>query len=303
MYIARQLCLSFMLVLFAAPALPGIYAAESGAGVHTDALGRTLELGQQPQRVVSLVPSVTETIYAIGREHLLVGVTDFCNYPPAAQHINSVGAYNNPSIEAIAMLQPDLVILSADMATPALLQTLLELGIPAYSVYPRSIDTTVAMIRSLGALLGAVERAEAIAAQLEHSVQQLRRQSSAINIAARPKVMISVMVTPLVVAGGKTLPGAMLECAGGVNVAREDTRYPVWNVESVLEADPDIIVVSPHPGTLAPEDFFVRFKQLRAVARGNVVKIPADWLQRPGPRIINGLKALHEAIIRAGERH
>jgi iron complex transport system substrate-binding protein len=111
--------------------------------------------------------------------------------------------------------------------------------------------------------------------------------------------MISIMVEPLVLAGTDTLPGELLACAGGVNVAQKGSRYPMWNMETVLLQDPDIIIVSPHPGTSAPENFFLRFSQLRAVRQEMVVAINADWLQRPGPRVLKGLEALREAILRA----
>jgi len=264
---------------------------------YTDALERKVELDGVPQRVVSLVPSVTETIYALGAQAQLVGVTDFCTYPPEAQEKPSVGAYNSPSIEAIALLEPDLVIIAADMATPAMLDTLLKLNIPVYTVYPRSFAATVSMMRNLGELLGHPEAGETLALQLERRVAQIRAEVAKSDFDSSPRVMISIMVEPLVIAGTNTLPGEMLACAGGINVAQNGSRYPMWNLETVLLQDPDIIIVSPHPGTSAPEDFFMRFSRLRAVQQGMVIPIHADWLQRPGPRVLKGLNALREAII------
>lgn len=278
------------------------HSVQSPLTTYTDALGRQVQLDNPPQRVVSLVPSVTEIIYALGAQKLLVGVTDFCNYPPQAREKQSVGAYNSPSIEAIAMLQPDLVIIAADMATPALLQTLLELNIPVYGVYPRSLKATIEMMRNLGTVLDYADAGAALALQLEQAIAQLCTEVEQAEAETAPRVLLAIMLEPLVVAGTDTLPGEMLACAGGINVAASGSRYPMWNMESVLAFDPDIIVVSPHPGTPTPRDFFLRFGQLRAVQQGNVVEIPADWLQRPGPRIIKGLEALHQAITDAENR-
>ena len=304
MHSNRHLSLILMFVCGLLAWVPGVWSG-SGSAIaasipaqvtHTDALGRQVQLDGAPQRVVSLVPSVTETIYALGAQGLLVGVTDFCNYPPQAQNKQSVGAYDSPSIEAIAMLRPDLVIIAADMATPALLQTLLELDIPVYSVYPRSLKATIEMQRNLGAVLGYAEAGATLASQLEQAIAQLNQEVNQTGVETSPRVLLTIMLEPLVIAGTDTLPGEMLACAGGINVASPGSRYPMWNMESVLAFDPDIIIVSPHPGTSSPRDFFLRFKQLRAVQQGNVVEIPADWLQRPGPRIIKGLEALRQAI-------
>lgn len=291
----RLICLLAWCILTWVPGIivPGLCAT------YTDALEREVELEYIPQRVVSLVPSVTETIYALGAKSQLVGVTDFCNYPPEASQKVSVGAYNSPSIEAIALLEPDLVIIAADMATPAMLETLLKLDIPVYTVYPRSISATIAMLRNLGVLLGNSEAGENLALQLERRVEQIRAEVAQSDTGNSPRVMISIMVEPLVIAGTDTLPGEMLACTGGVNVAQSGSRYPMWNMETVLVQNPDVIIVSPHPGTSAPQDFFLRFSQLRAAQDGMVIPIPADWLQRPGPRVLKGLNSLREAIIKA----
>ncbi|MDY0291017.1 MAG: cobalamin-binding protein [Desulfuromonadaceae bacterium] len=298
MNISRHLWLICILTSCILTWVPGINTPGTCA-TYIDALERRVELPQVPQRVVSLVPSVTETIYALGAHTQLVGVTDFCTYPPAAQSKPRVGAYNNPSIEAIAMLEPDLVIIAADMATPATLDILLKLGLPVYTVYPRSIAATVTMLRNLGLVLGYAEAGETLAHQLESRVAQLRAEVEQEAASDLPRAMLTIMVEPLVVAGADTLPGELLACAGGINVAQQGNRYPMWNMETVLAQDPDIIIVSPHPGTSAPENFFLRFPQLRAVQHGTVIPVPADWLQRPGPRVLKGLNALRAAILNA----
>jgi|AntRauTorckE6833_2_1112554.scaffolds.fasta_scaffold04986_2 iron complex transport system substrate-binding protein len=297
MNIPRHLWLRFIITCCILTWVPGINVFGVCA-TYTDALEREIALDEVPQRVVSLVPSVTETIYALGAQNKLVGVTDFCNYPPEAESKPSVGAYNSPSIEAIAVLEPDLAIIAADMATPAMLETLLKLEISVYTVYPRSISATVAMLRNLGVLLGYAEAGETLALQLETRVAQIRTEVARSDSGSNPRVMISIMVEPLVIAGTDTLPGEMLACAGGVNVAQDGSRYPMWNMETVLVQDPDIIIVSPHPGTSAPENFFLRFGQLQAVQNDMVTAIPADWLQRPGPRVLKGLNALRDAILK-----
>jgi iron complex transport system substrate-binding protein len=280
-------------------ALAGMFiCTPARAEVYKDALERSIYLEQTPHRVVSLVPSVTETIYALDAQEQLIGVTDFCNYPEQAAAKPSVGAYNSPSIESIALLEPDLVIIAADMATPAMLDNLLKLKIPVYAVYPRSLEATIAMLRGVGKLLGHAERGETLAYQLQSRVEQLQYEVEQAQLAHAPRVMISIMVEPLVIAGVNTLPGEMLECAGGMNIAGNGSRYPMWNMETVLAHNPDIIIVSPHPGTSSPQNFFQRFSHLRAVQNDMVISIPADWLQRPGPRVLKGLNALREAILK-----
>ncbi|MBN2644042.1 MAG: ABC transporter substrate-binding protein [Desulfuromonadaceae bacterium] len=265
--------------------------------LYTDALGRQVELPQPPQRIVSLVPAVTETLYALDAGSQLVGRTDFCNYPPQVVEKVSVGAYDQPNLEAIALLQPDLVIVSADTSSEIALERLEALQTPVYVVYPRSLSSLRRMYLQLGEMTGHAGRGERLARDQDEALEKARMLVDGKGGRGCSRVLLTVMVEPLVVVGNATLIGEILQWAGGENVVRGPQRYPVWNMEAVLQADPALIIVSPHPGTPDPEAVFLGWPQLSAVKQQRVVRIEADWLQRPGPRLLKGIAALSEALM------
>ena len=264
------------------------------AATWTDAMGRSVEVPETPQRIVSLVPSVTEILFALGLDERIAGVTSFCTYPEQALSKPQVGGYTNPSLEAVMLQQPDLVFISADSTSPALLSRMERLGLSVYVVYPRGIEETIEMIRAVGQVTGTARRGEQLARRLTDSVAQVR---AAVAGRQRPRVLFCVMVRPLTVAGPETLVGDLIETAGGENVVPAGPgRYPTWGAEALLLADPDLIVVSPHPGTPNPTDLFSIWPELTAVKENRIVSVTPDWVHRPGPRLGLGLVALAEAM-------
>lgn len=259
-----------------------------------DALNRTVGGETVPQRIVSLTPSVTEILYALGAEDRIVGVTSYCNYPEDARSKPKVGEYANPSLEVLATMQPDLLFMAADNSSPELLARLESLNIPVYVAYPRSVGETAALIRNMGRLLERREVAEQLAAQLDRTVECARKVTAALPAV---RVLCTVMSQPLVVAGRHTLLDNLVEISGGENVVPEGAnRYPTWGIESVLAADPAVILVSPHPGQTDPSAFYRQWPQLQAVKDERLVTINADWIQRPGPRLVLGLAAMTKAL-------
>jgi len=266
----------------------------------TDAMGRTVEVAAMPQRIVSLVPSVTEILYELGADDRLVGVTRFCTYPPRAASKTQVGDYADPNLEAVASLDPDLVVLAADTANPALLSRIEALGIAVYIVYPKGVRETIATIRNLGRVVGVAEAGEQAARRLHEAIERVRVSASG---RESPSVVFCVMTQPLVVAGPGTLIDDLIRVAGGRNlVPPGPNRYPTWGSESLLAADPDIIVISSHPGKVDPVKLFADWPEIKAVRNNQIVSIEPDWVSRPGPRLGLGAAALAEAFGRVGSK-
>ncbi len=271
-----------------------LWAGAAAGAQWTDALGRTVRAPDRPERIVSLVPSVTEVLFALGAQDRVAGVTRFCTYPPEAQDKPDVGGYADPSLEAIVALGPDLVFASADATRPSLIERLDALGVPVFVVYPRSLDGTVEMIRRVGRAAGVAPAGDRAADALARAAAEVRRRTAGLR---RPVVLLCIMVQPLVVAGPGTLGDDLIVAAGGRNAVPDGSaRYPTWGPESLLGADPEMVVVSPHPGDPAPGRLFLRWPELRAVAAGRVVEIPSDWIHRPGPRLARGLRALARTL-------
>lgn len=264
------------------------------AATFTDAVGREVVLDEPPQRIISLVPSVTEILFALGAEEKLIAVTDACTYPEAATSLPNVGQYADPSLEQILLHRPDLVFASADMNRPDQVKRLESLNIPVFVVYPNTVQETLETIRAIGLVTGhaaaAADLVDDFSRRLRHIEQQL---------AQRPGVsaLVCVMLQPLVVAGPKTIVGDILRYAGAVNpVPAGNNNYPTWNMEALLRIDPEVIIVSAHPGQPAPAMVFDQWPQLRAVREQRIIETVADWIHRPGPRMIFGIEALAKAL-------
>ena len=281
----RHLFLTWLLLLI----LPLSAAAQS----YRDDLGRVIDLPQPPQRIVSLAPSVTETLFALGAQASLVGVTRQCDYPPAAQALPLVGDYTAPSLEAIAALQPQLVVLNAAAGSPQLLTSLERLGVKVYIVQPLDLAGVRHLFRQLGAMVQRPEAAAGLVRQLDEALAAVRRPVTA----ASPRVLFLASTRPLMVAGPQTLPGELLAAVGARNPVPAGTaRYPTWTEEALLLTDPDIILAVRGMGETDPAAWVGQWPVLRAVQRQRVQLLEPDLVFRPGPRLAAGLRAVARAV-------
>ncbi|UCZ55671.1 cobalamin-binding protein [Desulfurispirillum indicum] len=264
------------------------------AGQWTDDMGRSVRLDSPPQRIVSLVPSVTEILFAIGADGQLVGVTDFCDYPAEARRKPQMGAYSDPSLEAIVAARPNLVFASAEMHRPGFVERLQRMGIAVYVVNPGTMAEVVASLRGVGRVAGRAAQAEVLATSMEQRIRAVEERAAG---KVPPRVLFSVMVNPLVVAGPGTMTDDLLRVAGGINVVPDGpSRYPTWGIEGLLAIDPEVIVATPHTAYSTSHEYFLAWPQLQAVQQNRIVSIHSDWVHRPGPRLVQGLEALHQAL-------
>jgi iron complex transport system substrate-binding protein len=279
--------LLFILLVLLLPTL-------ASAAVFEDAIGRQVAVPDTPQRIVSLVPSVTETLFALGVESRLVAVTDYCTWPEAAKKLPSIGSYADPGLETIISQRPDLVIAAADMNSRALIDKLSQLGIAVYVSHPDSLESALATISIIGTLTNSSAKAEQLLADMRGKIETLQKL-----LAEQQRISLvpCIMLQPLTVAGPDTLINDLIEAAGGRNIVEPGlSRYPTWNTESLLLADPQVIILPLHPGQEDPEAFFSQWPQLQAVRNERIIQIEADWLYRPGPRLVLGIEALAKAL-------
>ena len=256
-----------------------------------DDLNRSVNLSSPAQRIVSLAPSITETVFAVGAGDQLVGVTDYCNFPEAAKKKNRVGGVVNPSVEAIINLQPDLIILSMEGNVREDFNKLLSFGIPVFVTNPRSLAGIHKSIMDIGVLTDHSEEA----AQL---VQALKSREDSIGRAAQvqsKRILFIVSLQPLIVVGSKSFLSELIDLAGGFNVAAgSPSTFPTYSRESVVKENPealfvmsDVVANVDQIVTLYPE-----WKGIDAIRSGYVHRINADIVSRPGPRAIDGLETL-----------
>ena len=262
-----------------------------------DMLGREVSLSAPPRRIVSLAPSTTEILYALGAEELLVGVTTFCDFPPAVQHKPKVGGMVDPSLEAIVSLRPDLVIAATEGNRDSTVQQLVGLGIPTYVVSPKSFSGVLESIVRIGKLTEREEAARRVVAELG---QRAERVSRAIRGLPTPSVLYLVWADPVIAPGRDTLITDLIRMAGGSSVsADERLEWPRLSLEQIVTTAPEVIIVATHSAAHV-DDALRRWREqkilLPAFKSGRIHTIDGNLLHRPGPRIIDGLEALARAI-------
>lgn len=264
------------------------------AATFTDAVGRQVILSEPPQRIISLSPNVTEILFALGAEDKLVAVSDACTWPQEATELPNIGSYADPSLEQMLLMRPHLVFAAADMNRPALVKRLESFNIPVYVVYPRTVEETLATILTIGDISGRSAQAHVMVQDFRARLQRVEQQ---IQNRASSTALICVMLQPLVVAGPQTIVGDILRYAGGDNpVPAGSGSYPTWNMEALLKLDPEVIIISAHPGQPDPTSWFDDWPQLQAVRQQRIFDIEADWIHRPGPRMILGIEALAKTL-------
>ncbi len=266
-------------------------------GMVQDQTGRQVPVPADPRRVVALAPSVTEIVFALNQSHRLVGATQFSDYPAEALQIPRVGSYIRLDLEKITALAPDLCIAVKDGNPIDVVRRLEDLGIPVYAVDPRSLDTVMAAIRGIGGVLHAGPAAAEMVAEMQGRV--LRIQERLTGVAGRPGVFFQIGVNPIVSAGTPTFIHELIEAAGGRNLAAGKTPYPRFSREQVLALAPDILIIT----SMAREALFQKVKrewmawpQMPAVRHQRVHILDSDVLDRPGPRMVDGLEQMFEII-------
>jgi iron complex transport system substrate-binding protein len=271
--------------------VPGREQGGAAAIEITDSFGRTVRLKEYPKRIVSLAPNITETLFFLGVGDLVVGRTDYCDYPPQAAKIPSVGSITTPNIEGVISLRPDLVAGSTHFQKETL-AALENLNIPVYlGIISGDYEEIFAMITSLGRITGTDGRAEDI-------VRGMRERKRAVEEAVRdaahkPRVyyMISYGEAGDYTAGRDTFISALIKSAGGLN-AGDDIEGWRYSVEALFRDEPEIILCGALSGGGRRLAATPPYSRLRAVREGRVHEIDNDLLDRIGPRTIDGLEMM-----------
>jgi len=252
--------------------------------------------GAAPARIVSLAPSITETLFAIGAGERVAAVTAHCDWPAAALEKPRVGGYNAPNVELVLAARPDLVIVPREGANRGPFDRLRALGVRVEDVRVTSLDELAPSIERVAALAGRPEEGRALAASVTARIEAVRRA-----VAGRPlvKTLLAVDHDPLIAAGRETFGDDLIRAAGGLNVASQAlSSYPQLGLEAILSAAPAVIVeAGMAPGDAAMRSEAARLRWARhaeipAVRDGRVVAIDPDLVVRPGPRLVEGLEAL-----------
>ena len=288
-------CTAALILLTCAAALGGGGAAGS-THVVTDEVGRRVEVPNHPERIISLVPSITETLYALGLGEKIAGDTDYCDFPADATKKPHVGAVQNPSIEKIVALKPDLVLGSPEGNRREVIDQLARVGIPLYGVSDHDLHDVLKSIRDLGELLGAQNQAAALDSGLEHRVQAIQEQ---VKGQPKPRVLFVTWYQPLITIGPDSFVADVIRRAGGVSISDDlSGEWPRLSLEAVLARHPDVILM-PRTQSYSPSlDEFRRlagWRDLAAVRQGRVYFV-TDAIVHPSPRLVDALEEVTRVL-------
>jgi iron complex transport system substrate-binding protein len=260
----------------------------------TDDSGHQVTLPKPAERVVSLAPANTEIAFAIGAGDKLVAGTVYDDYPAAAKKLPKIGDFANPSVEKIVSFQPDLV-LAAGGIQAGLRSKLEGLGVKVFVVDPTSLDGVFSDLTKLGELMGVSSKADAVVASLKQRTAAIERK-----VAGLPKVSVFVEIysKPLMTAGTGTYIDDMVTLAGGTNIGdAAGSGFPTFSEEVLFKDNPQVYIATTgsmaSPGQIAQRK---GYSALQAVQDHRVYVLDQNILDRPGPRLVDGLEQLAKAI-------
>ncbi|MDD3225806.1 MAG: ABC transporter substrate-binding protein [Clostridium sp.] len=259
-----------------------------------DSLGRTVTLNKEPKRIISIAPNITEIVFALGKQKELVGRTDYCDYPAAAKKITSIGTLEQPNIEKIAALKPDLVIASTHFSQ-ASLKKLEELNIKVAVLYGSdSFNGAYDTISKVGKLTNANNKANEIIAGMKKKVQYVEDK---VKNYKKPSVyyVVSYGEAGDYTAGKGTFISQMIGMAGGKNSADDTTGWK-YSIEKLVENNPNILICSKNYNSKSGIKSTNGYKDLTAVKNNKLYEIDDNLITRQGPRLADGLEALAKII-------
>ncbi len=259
----------------------------------TDEVGRTVRIPQPVLRIVSLAPSLTETIYALGLQDHLVGDTVYCDYPPDAQKKTKVGGGINPSLEQIAALHPDLVLVTKGFNRLETVHALDGLGISSYATDPHTVDEIITSSKKLSDVLGVPEAGALVAVEMQRRLADLQQRVGAL---VPKRVLFVVWTQPLISVGKDTFIADALRRAGAVSIVDSGQSWPQVSLEEVARLQPDFLVFADsHSDSASPAVEVLAtlpgWSIVDAVSKRRFAVI-SDAVNRPAPRIVAAIEDL-----------
>lgn len=259
----------------------------------TDGYNRAVRIPVNPQRIVSLAPSLTETLYALGVQDRLVGDTDYCDYPPDAKKKPKVGGVTNPNLEKIAALHPDLVLMSKEGNMLETVRALDSLGIPNYATDAQTIDQIISSTQKLADVLNVSAAGKALADNLRQRLATLEQK---LNGVTPKRVLFIVWPEPLMSVGKNTFVADALRRAGAISIVDSNQDWPQVSLEEVAHLQPEYLIFAPSHTASGEHDFdFVAHEpgwQILDAVRNRRFVIASDAIVRTSPRIVSVIEDL-----------
>jgi len=277
-------------------------AGRAGVRNVVDETGRHVALPENVQRIVSLAPNLTEIVYALGAEQRLVGVTAYCDYPPAAREKTKIGNPVDPSLEAIAALKPDLVLATRTMNRLETVESLDRLGIPVYSTDSRTVDGVMISIHDIADAIGVPQQGRAVAAGMRERLDALHVRLAGV---APKRVLFVIWTQPLISIGPQTFLADALRQAGAQSIVQSEQDWPEISFEEVVRLQPEALVFSSNHDETGHAETAAQaadkqlaelrqrpaWKDLAAIREGHIIVV-GEEIDRPGPRLVDVIEDL-----------
>ncbi|MDD5255806.1 MAG: cobalamin-binding protein [Candidatus Omnitrophica bacterium] len=254
--------------------------------------------GERSPRYISLAPSTTEILFALGLDEEVVAVSSFCNFPEAARAKEKIGDFSRPNIEKILSLKPDYIFCTGLEQAPVI-EELRRLKLNVYVSDPVSVSQLSDSIKNIGMITNKNHEAQRIVQGIRKGVSEMQERVTRLN-KPRPKVFIEIWYDPLTTAGPGSFVDELLSIAGGENIASDTKRpYSIYSPEQVIKHKPDCILLA-YMGTQRPIELMLKragWQDIPAIRNKCLYDdINPDIILRPGPRIIEGLEEIHKRL-------
>lgn len=268
----------------------------------TDDLNRIVRLDGSARRIVCLVPSITETLFALGAGGRLVGITDYCIHPEEEVALKArVGGTKDFKLEKVLALDPDLVVANAEENAHPQIEKLEKEGLTVFVTFPRTVDGCVKMITDLGALTGTETAARTIAADIESARSRASKRART----PLPRVLCPIWKEPYVTINRDTFVDNVIRSSGGMNVFEDSrTRYPRFELEEAARKRPDVILLPTEPYHFTESDkkeFLALGRDVPAVRDRRIHIIEGELLSWYGPRAARALREI-SALLRESKQ-
>jgi len=258
-----------------------------------DEVGREVIVLFPPKKIVSLAPNITEILFSLGLDQEIVGVSIHCNFPEKVQSKVRVGSYISLDFEKIVSLKPDLIIATGAGNTRDMVERLERLGFPTYVIFPKKVEDVIRSVGHLSQLVGREKEGVEIIQEMK------RRRERVVELTLglpRPRVLLQIGEAPIVTVGKNSFADDLIRLAGGDNVAgNEKEMYPRFGMEEILKRSPEVILISsmnPKGNYQKVLQEWSRWKTIPAVKNGRIHLLDSDLIDRPSPRIIEGLEEM-----------
>jgi iron complex transport system substrate-binding protein len=294
-----SLCAIFLFALSSCTKNAEEFSKKNSKFTLKDDLGTEVSFDALPKRIISTAPNITEGLYALGAQDLIVGVSEFCDYPPEAKLKTKVGGYDNLNLEMIASLKPDITFLTVESTTRPNYQALQNLGIKMFVINAKNIDGVVKMLGSLGKLTGKEKEANVLSVKLIRERDSLKTLSE-----SKPKSQCLVLVgtNPIMTASKTSFINEIMELSGLQNIyADSPMDYPTISYEDITVKNPASILL-PYDTTktdklkIETDDLSKQLSTTDAVKKNNFIVVDNNVVFRPGPRVIDAVRIIRSKV-------